>query len=102
MKNRIVFILAILGLVAGLAAAYIFGAQPKSQSPAFAPATNPYDEEFTPTGSSSFQSEGANINIYPDVSGRIIRSMSSEGAVVRAGTQLIAIDDTCSERLSSR
>ena len=41
MKNRVIFILATIGLLAGLVSAYIFGIEKKPQPPVFNPASNP-------------------------------------------------------------
>ena len=38
MRNRIIFALSILGVVAGLVAAWFFGIERKAQPPAFTPA----------------------------------------------------------------
>ena len=42
MRNKVLFTLAIAGLIAGLISAYIYGMQKKPQPPVFNPASNPY------------------------------------------------------------
>ena len=93
--NRIIFSLAIMGLVAALIAAYIFGMARKAQPPVFKPISSPFDNAIYANGIiESDQPSGANINIYPEVSGVITQVLVSEGQQVLAGTPLFAIDDT--------
>lgn len=94
MRNKVIFILAVVGLLAGLVSAYIFGIEKKPQPPAFTPASNPYPDGIYATGIvESYQNSGSNINIYPEVSGPVIQILVSEGKVVKKGTPLIRIDD---------
>jgi HlyD family secretion protein len=93
-RNKIIFILAFVGLLAGLVSAYIYGIEKKPQPPAFSPASNPYINGIYATGIvESYQKSGANVNIYPEVSGPITQILVSEGTVVKKGTPLIQIDD---------
>ncbi|HET6418985.1 MAG TPA: biotin/lipoyl-binding protein [Geobacteraceae bacterium] len=95
MRNRILFFLAIVGLIAGLVSAYIYGLEKKPQPPVFSPASNPYGKGIYANGIiESYQTSGANINIYPEVSGIIIKIPVSEGQNVRQGMPLIIIDDS--------
>ncbi len=94
MRNKIIFILAFTGLVIGLVGAYIFGIEKKPQPPAFAPPSNPYAKGIYAQGIiESYQPNGENINIYPEVPGTITRILVSEGATVKKGTLLFLIDD---------
>lgn len=95
MKKNVIFILALLGLLAGLVAAYIFGIERKAQPPVFAPVSSPYHTAIYANGIvESDQPGGANINIYPEVSGPVVAVFVHEGQKVAAGTPLIAIDNT--------
>jgi HlyD family secretion protein len=95
MRNKVIFILAIIGLVAGLVSAYIFGIEQKPPPPAFNPASNPYGKGIYSNGIiESYQTSGANINIYPEVPGTITRILVAEGQSVRRGMPLIMIDDS--------
>ncbi len=95
MRNKALFSLAIIGLLAGLVSAYIYGVEKKPQPPVFNPASNPYGKGVYANGIiESYQTSGANISIYPEVSGTIIRIPVSEGESVRQGTPLIMIDDS--------
>ena len=74
MRNKIIFSLAILGVLAGLVAAYIFGIQRKAQPPVFKPTASPYVTAIFANGIiESDQTSGSNINVYPEVSGRVDR-----------------------------
>ena len=95
MRNKIIFALSIIGIVAGLVAAYIFGIERKPQPPVFKPASSPYESAIYANGIiESEQPSGANINIYPEVSGPITRVLVREGQRVSAGTPLLTIDDS--------
>jgi HlyD family secretion protein len=68
---------------------------PKSEPPAFKPASNPYRSGIYANGIiESAQQNGANVNIYPEVSGTVMKILVSEGAQVKNGTQLLMLDDT--------
>ncbi len=95
MKNKVLFSLAIIGLLVGLVSAYIFGIEKKPQPPAFNPASNPYGKGIYANGIiESYQTSGENINIYPEVAGTITGILVAEGQNVRKGTPLLTIDDS--------
>jgi HlyD family secretion protein len=94
-RNKIVFTVSVLGLLAALVAAYFFGLERKAQPPAFKPVSSPYDSAIYANGIvESDQSTGSNINIYPEVSGPITQVFVHEGQQVSAGTLLLTIDDS--------
>ena len=95
MRNKILVALAILGVVAGLMSAYISGSRKKPLAPAFHPAQNPYAHGIFATGIvESYQPNGSNINIFPEVPGTVTRIMVSEGAQVTKGAPLVQLDDS--------
>lgn len=95
MKPKIVFILAVAGLLLGLGSAYVYREQHPALPPAFTPAADPYPNGIYAEGIvESFQKHGANINIYPEVSGTITAMLVSEGQRVAAGTPLFTIDSS--------
>lgn len=95
MRNRIIFALSVIGILAGLVSALIFGIQKKAQTPVFAPTSSPYDSAIYSNGMiESDQQAGENINIFPDVSGAITAIAVHEGQQVSAGTLLMSIDDS--------
>ncbi len=95
LRNKVIFGLSILGVLAALVAAYLFGIARKAQPPVFAPVSSPYESAIYANGIvESDQSSGSNINIYPEVSGPITRIFVHEGQVVSAGMPLLAMDDS--------
>jgi len=94
-RNRVVFFLSVLGIIAGLISAYVYGIQKKPLPPVFNPATNPYEKGIYVNGIiESYQSTGENINLYPEVSGRVTQILVAEGDIVNKGTPLLKIDDS--------
>ncbi len=94
MRNKVIFILSIIGLLIGLVSAYIFGIEKKPQPPAFNPASNPYAKGIYANGIiESYQANGVNINIYPEVPGAVAKIMVAEGNNINRGTPMILIND---------
>src|ERR1039457_7405264 len=90
MRNRWLFLLSGVGLAVALLSAYIFAEQPAAQPPAFNPAANPYANGVYAEGIiESLQSQGENINIYPEVTGPITGVRVAEGDRVRKGDTLL-------------
>ena len=95
MRPRIELVLAFLGLTAGLIGAYIYGLHSAPQAPAFNPAANPYAKGIYAEGIvESYQNNGENINIYPEVAGTIVEVPVREGQFVQKGTILLRMDDS--------
>jgi HlyD family secretion protein len=94
-RNKVIFIAAAIGLLIGIVASFISGIEKKPQPPAFNPASDPYAKGIYAEGIvESYQSNGANINIYPEVPGTIRRILVSEGTIVKKGVPLILLDDS--------
>ncbi len=88
-------IIAIAGILAGLASAYLSGKQKKPPPPVFNPAPNPYGQGVYSNGViESYQPSGENINIYPEVPGVITQILAAEGQTVKQGTPLLKLDDS--------
>src|SRR5271169_31922 len=95
MRNRIIFAFSIIGILAALVGAYLFGVERKSQPPVFQPVSSPYETAIYANGIiESDQASGSNINVYPEVSGPVMRVLAREGQSVTAGMPLVAIDDS--------
>ncbi|MBI5634740.1 MAG: biotin/lipoyl-binding protein [Nitrospirae bacterium] len=95
MKNKILLVLSAVGLVAGLVSAYLYGMQKKPLPPAFNPASNPYAKGIYANGViESYQKNGENITLYPEVAGTVIQILVSEGDTVRKGALLFRLDDS--------
>ena len=87
--------LAILGVVAGLVSAYVPASGKKPPPPAFHPAQNPYAHGIFATGIvESYQPNGSNINIFPEVPGTVTKILVSEGARWPKGTPLVQLEDS--------
>jgi len=95
MRPRIELLLSFVGLTAGLIGAYIYGLHAAPKAPAFNPPANPYAKGVYAEGIiESYQNNGENINIYPNVSGTIVEIPVHEGQWVRKGTVLMRLDDS--------
>jgi HlyD family secretion protein len=95
MRNKLLFALAIIGILAGFVSAYVYGIKQKPLPPAFNPASNPYEKEIYANGIiESYQTSGENINIYPEVPGTVAKIMIAEGQHVNAGVPLLMLDDS--------
>ncbi|MES1981887.1 MAG: efflux RND transporter periplasmic adaptor subunit [Pseudomonadota bacterium] len=95
MRNKLLFTLAIIGIVVGFVSAYVYGIKNKPQPPAFTPASNPYGKGIYANGIlESYQTSGENINIYPEVPGVVARILIEEGQHVKAGAPLLMLDDS--------
>jgi len=89
------FAMAVIGVLAGLVAAYFFGRTPQPLAPAFAPASSPYETAIYANGIiESEQSGGSNIIIYPQVPGPVTHVLVHEGQHVTAGMSLLTIEDS--------
>jgi HlyD family secretion protein len=94
-RNKVLFTLAIVGLIVGIISAYIYGIQKKPQPPVYNPASNPYEKGiYASCITESYQNNGANINIYPEVTGTILRVPVTEGDSISKGTPLLIMDDS--------
>ncbi|HBZ70770.1 MAG TPA: glycosyl hydrolase family 18 [Deltaproteobacteria bacterium] len=95
MRNRILFALAAIGVLAGLISALVFAVRSRPLSPVFAPAANPYEHGVYANGIiESLQESGENINVYPEVGGTVIEIVVHEGSRVTRGATLVRLDDS--------
>jgi HlyD family secretion protein len=95
MKNKLIFTISLVGILAGIATAYVFGIKKPPLPPVFDPAANPYVSGIYAEGIvESAQTSGENSNMYPEVAGTIKEILVSEGEQVKAGQPLLRIDDS--------
>lgn len=93
MRNKLLFVLAGVGVLLGLMGAWYFGVRQPPQPPVFNPAQNPYKQGIYANGIiESAQGSGENVNIFPEVAGPVTKILVAEGQTVRAGTPLLIID----------
>ena len=103
MRNKVIFALSIIGILAGIVSAYIYGMHKKPQPPVFNPAPNPYAKGIYTNGIiESYQNNGENINIYPEVSGTITKILVAEGQIVHKGTPLLMMDDSVQRAIAEQ
>ncbi|MGA7180772.1 MAG: biotin/lipoyl-binding protein [Thiobacillaceae bacterium] len=103
MKRKLVFVISVIGFIGALVSAYIFSLPHKAEPPAFNPAANPFDKGLYTNGIiESYQSSGANTNLYFEVSGSVNQIFVHEGEAVRKGTPLVAIDDSVQRRTTEQ
>jgi len=94
MRNKLIISLAIFGVLLAVGTAYYWGKKQASLPPAFAPASNPYENGIYAEGIvEALQASGSNINIYPEVPGTVNAIFVKEGDNVVAGGPLLSIDD---------
>jgi HlyD family secretion protein len=95
MRNKLLFALSVLGVLAGGGAAYFFGITKAALPPVFNPVSDPYSNGIYAEGIvESVQTSGENINIYPEVPGTVKEIFVAEGQAVRKGAPLLLIDDS--------
>jgi HlyD family secretion protein len=102
-RNRLLLVLSGVGLLLGILGAWHFSVRPPPQPPAFNPAADPYAHGIYANGIiESAQASGANVNIYPEVSGPITQVLVAEGQAVRAGTPLLTIDPSVQQATTAQ
>lgn len=95
MRNKILFALSFIGILAGSSAAYYFSRTKAALPPVFNPVSDPYVGGIYAEGIvESVQTSGENINVYPEVPGTVKQILVGEGQQVRKGMPLILIDDS--------
>ncbi len=95
MRNKVIFAMSAIGILAGLLCAYILGIKHAPQPPVFQPVSSPFQAAIYSNGMiESAQASGENINIFPEVTGPVTKVLVREGQAVTAGTLLLTIDDS--------
>jgi HlyD family secretion protein len=95
MKNKILIVLSVLGMLLALVTAYRMGFKNVALPPAFTPASNPYPSGVYANGIvETLQDSGENVNVYPEVAGPVVKIGVKEGSLVKTGDMLLAIDDS--------
>ena len=101
--RKVIFLASLAGLIGASVLAYVGNITEPTPAPAFPPATNPYAHGIYANGIlESDQPTGSNINIYPEVAGRVAQVFVSEGQTVDAGTPLLALDDSVQRATSGQ
>jgi HlyD family secretion protein len=94
MKIKLLFIIAAIGIVAGLISVYAYNDRIKNQPPV-AVSYNPYHNGIYATGIvESYQEDGSNVNIYAEVSGRVTHIFVKDGQTLKKGEPILSIADS--------
>lgn len=102
MNIKPLMILAGLGIMAGIASVIIYNEKPAPQPPVSV-SYNPYEKGIYATGiTESYQTNASNINIYPEVSGRVTDTLVQNGEIVKAGKPLFFIDSSIQEQMVNK
>lgn len=103
MRRKLLFALSALGLLAGFVAAYMFSLQRPALPPVFTPATSPYAKGIYADGIvESAQSNGKNINVYPEVAGTVQKILVAEGQTIRKGMPILFIENSVQRAIVSQ
>ena len=95
MKNSIIMIISVLGILAGILTAIFSALVTPALSPAFHPSASPYSSAIYSEGIiESAQASGENINLYPEVAGTVTQILVTEGQEIKAGEPLLRLDDS--------
>lgn len=95
MKTKYIFFLSALGLLGALFSVYIYSTPQHVQPPVFDPSSNPFTQGIYANGIvESDQASGANMNIYPEVSGTVRSVLIHEGEDVAKDAPLFVIDNS--------
>ncbi len=93
--TRLIFVLAGVGVAAGILGAAISSHREPAQPPVFNPAENPYAHGIYANGIiESDQAQASNVNIYPEVNGTVTGVFVSAGQSVNRGEPFAQIDDS--------
>ena len=99
MKHRLLFAVALLGIIAGLLSAYLYRQRLPTQPP-LALTRDPYPSGLYAEGIvQSEQASGDDINVYPEVAGTVVRLYARPGTRVERGAPLLAIDASVQRRV---
>ncbi|OGT08050.1 MAG: glycosyl hydrolase family 18, partial [Gammaproteobacteria bacterium GWE2_37_16] len=101
-KDQLLFIIAGFGILVGVISVYIYNVKANPLPPIGA-SYNPYITGIYATGIiESNQKNGSNINIFPDVSGKVVKIFTVDGQEVKAGDPILAIDDSVQREIVAK
>ena len=99
-KKLILF--AIIGILAGVASVYFYNEKIKPQPP-IAVSFNPYTNGIYATGIiESRQTNASNINLYPEVSGKVTAVFTKDNQNVNIGDPLLRVDDSIQRQIVAK
>jgi HlyD family secretion protein len=99
---KLLFIIAILGIVAGLVSAIVYNRSTKPPPPTNVN-FNPYKNGVYATGIvESLQPNGQNVSIFPEVAGKITAVYATDGQSIKQGDPILAIDDSVQKEIVAK
>ena len=99
MRQKLLFGIALLGILAGLVSAYVYHQELPTQAP-LQVTRDPYASGIYAEGIiQSEQRTGDDVNVYPEVAGSVVHVYVHPGSVVARGARLAAIDDSVQRRI---
>lgn len=99
MKIKLLFIIAIVGILIGILSIFIYNEKIVTQPPVAA-SYNPFQSGVYASGIvESYQPTGSDTNIYPEVAGRVVRLFVKEGQSLKKGMPILAIDDSVQRQI---
>lgn len=102
MGIRKLLLFAIIGILVGLTSVYFYNEKTKPQPP-LAVNFNPYDKGIYATGIiESRQNNASNVNIFPQVSGKVTNVFSYDGDFLKVGEPLLSIDDSIQRQVVAK
>lgn len=102
MRVKLLFILALLGIVVGIMSVVLYNEKVNSEPP-IAVSYNPYVAGIYATGIvESSQPNGSNVNIFPEVSGRVTNILLRDRQIVKKGTPILTIDDSVQREIVAK
>nr|AEI30289.1 secretion protein HlyD family protein [uncultured microorganism] len=92
MKTNYFFMIASAGIIVGMLSVFVYNKNIKSNPP-ISVSYNPYESGVYASGIiESFQRNGSNVNIYPEISGRVESIPVVDGMRVKKGDPLFVVE----------
>lgn len=102
MKIKLLFILAGIGIILGIISVIVYNEKIKSEPPVSV-SYNPYTAGIYATGIiESHQLNGSNINIYPEVAGRVTKVFVKDNVTIKKDSPIFAIDDSVQKEIVAK
>lgn len=100
MKKKILFVLAIIGIVFGIYRVMVMSRAQPQPPPLYKPAASPFSTSVSASGIIEALEE--NIQVQPQVAGLVDKIMVSRGQRVRGGDPLFHLDDRAQKAIVGR
>lgn len=102
MRIKVLLALAIMGIILGVTSVIVYN-QKLRNLPPVAVSYNPYAKGIYATGIvESDQVNGSNVNIYPEVPGKVTQIFTKDGQVLKKDAPLLAVDDSVQREIVAK